>query len=89
MGGPEGEPGMPAGAPEAAPSGPPSVPADLTPPSQASQDATPVVINNESSSSSGSVTNPEGNASSGQNLPMTAQNDALTEYFAKQNIDYQ
>jgi hypothetical protein len=89
LGGPEGEAGKPAGSPEAAPSGPPSVPADLAPPSQTSQDATPIVVNNESTSSNGSVTNPEGNASSGQNLPMTAQNDALSEYFAKQNINYQ
>jgi hypothetical protein len=89
MGGPEEKAGGPAGAPEAAPAAPPSVPSDLVPPSQANQETKPVVINNESSSSSGSVSNPEGNASSGQNLPMTAQNDALTEYFAKQNIDYQ
>jgi len=88
-----GEPSADAGKTEGAPApsapSPPNVPADLEPPSQTNQDATPVVISNESSSSSGSVSNPEGNASSGQNLPMTAQNDALTEYFAKQNVEYQ
>jgi hypothetical protein len=89
MGGPEEKAGGPAGAPEAAPAAPPSVPSDLVPPSQANQETKPVVINNESSSSSGSVSNPEGNASSGQNLPMTAQNDSLSEYFAKQNVEYQ
>jgi len=89
MGGPEGEAGQPAGAPEAAPAAPPSVPADLVPPSQANQESKPIVMNNESSSSSGSVTSGEADNTSGQNLPMTAQNDSLSEYFAKQNIDYQ
>ena len=88
-GGPEGEAGAPAGAPEAAPAAPPSVPSDLVPPSQEAQDNKPIVMNNESSSSSGSVTAGEADNISGQNLPMTAQNEALTEYFAKQNIDYQ
>jgi hypothetical protein len=86
---PEGEVGAPGGTPEPIQSAPPNVPADLAPPSQTSQNNKPIVMNNESSSSSGSVTSGEADNMSGQNLPMTAQNEALTEYFAKQNIDYQ
>jgi hypothetical protein len=85
----ENEAGAPGGMPEPIQSAPPNVPADLEPPSQENKSTTPIVMNNESSSSSGSVTSGEADNTSGQNLPMNAQNEALTEYFAKQNIDYQ
>jgi len=88
-GGPSGDTGKADGAPEAASASPPNVPADLEPPSEANKNTAPIVMNNESSSSSGSVGGGEADKMSGQNLPLTAQNDALTEYFAKQNINYQ
>ena len=88
-GGPSGGTGKADGAPEAASASPPNVPADLEPPSEANKNTAPIVMNNESSSSSGSVGGGEADKMSGQNLPLTAQNDALTEYFAKQNINYQ
>jgi len=86
---PSADTGKTEGAPAPSAPSPPNVPADLEPPSQANKDTTPIVMNNESSSSSGSVTSGEADNTSGQNLPMNAQNEALTEYFAKQNIDYQ
>ena len=85
----ETEAGAPGGMPEPIQSAPPNVPADLVPPSQQNQDNTPIVMNNNSSSSSGSVSGGAADKVSGQNLPMNAQNASLTEYFAKQNINYQ
>jgi hypothetical protein len=87
-GAPAGESGAPSGAPEpvtpspSAPEAPPPVPEKEANPE-------PIVMNNNSSSASGSVSGGEADNMSGQNLPMTAQNDALSEYFSKQNIDYQ
>ena len=85
----ETEAGAPGGTPEPIQSAPPNVPADLVPPSQQNQDNTPIVMNNNSSSSSGSISGGAADKVSGQNLPMNAQNASLTEYFAKQNINYQ
>jgi hypothetical protein len=87
-GAPAGESGAPSGAPEpvtpspSAPEAPPPVPEKEANPE-------PIVMNNNSSSSSGSVSGGEADNMSGQNLPMTAQNDALGDYFSKQNISYQ
>jgi hypothetical protein len=46
-------------------------------------------MNNESTQNNGSATSGEAGNMAGQNLPMTAHNDKLKDYLAKQTMDYQ
>jgi hypothetical protein len=84
-----GTSGSPDGAP-AAPSAAPTTPSAPPPtPEAPAGGGEPIVMNNSSSQSIGKAAAGETSVMSGQNLPMSAQNEKIQEYLARQTVNYQ
>jgi hypothetical protein len=81
-GSPDGAPAAPSAAPTTPPPPPPT-------PEAPAGGGDPIVMNNSSTQSIGKAAAGETSVMSGQNLPMSAQNEKIQEYLARQTVNYQ
>jgi hypothetical protein len=87
----EGMGGSPSGTgtPEATPPAPSTPPAPAATPETSSAGGDPIVVNTSSTKNNKGSVGGEKNNIAGQNLPMTAQNEKIQEYLARQTVNYQ
>ena len=81
-GSPDGAPAAPSAAPTTPPAPPPT-------PEAPAGGGDPIVMNNSSTQNVGKAAPGETSVMSGQNLPMSAQNEKIQEYLARQTVNYQ
>ena len=81
-GSPDGAPAAPSAAPTTPPPPPPT-------PEAPAGGGDPIVMNNSSTQNVGKAAPGETSVMSGQNLPMSAQNEKIQEYLARQTVNYQ